>query len=109
HGSERLHAVRVARRQGLDRQVDGSVRPREIAAKVNGSSTMTTEQDRPAEATQIARKATRPAARGVSYTLVVTDGPDKGKSFRIEPSLPSRVLVGQSPSCDLRVTDKLVS
>jgi DNA-binding NtrC family response regulator len=70
---------------------------------------MSTEADRPGEETQLARKASRPAARGVSYTLLVADGADKGKSVRIDPSVPSRVLIGQSPSCDLRVTDRMVS
>ncbi len=44
-----------------------------------------------------------------SFTLVVASGPDKGKSFSIDPDAPVRSLIGQSPACVVRLTDKAVS
>ena len=44
-----------------------------------------------------------------SYAVVVVEGPDAGQRYRVGPSSPSRVLVGQSPACDLRLSDRLVS
>jgi DNA-binding NtrC family response regulator len=37
------------------------------------------------------------------------EGPDAGKSLVVAPGQPSRALVGQSPACALRLTDRLVS
>jgi DNA-binding NtrC family response regulator len=59
--------------------------------------------------TAIAPKVDKPSSAGASFALVVVEGPDAGKSFVIAPGQPSRVLVGQSPACDLRLTDRLVS
>jgi DNA-binding NtrC family response regulator len=44
-----------------------------------------------------------------AFTLVVTAGPDKGKSFPIDPDAPMRTLIGQSPACVVQLTDKSVS
>jgi DNA-binding NtrC family response regulator len=43
------------------------------------------------------------------FLLTVTAGPEKGRSFRIEVTQASRVLVGQSPACEVRLTDRSVS
>lgn len=43
------------------------------------------------------------------FTLVVTAGPDKGRRFALDPAQPSTVLIGQSPACDIRLTDPQVS
>ncbi len=43
------------------------------------------------------------------FTLVVAEGPDRGAQLRLDGSQPSRVLVGQSFSCELRLTDPEVS
>jgi transcriptional regulator with GAF, ATPase, and Fis domain len=45
----------------------------------------------------------------MTYSLVVIEGPDAPRSFRLDPSSPSRPLMGQSPSCDLRLSDPEVS
>jgi len=45
----------------------------------------------------------------VTFKLVVVAGPDKGLSFALDGSQPSRVLIGQSPACDFRLTDRAVS
>ena len=47
-------------------------------------------------------------AKGV-FVLVVVDGPDRGKSFVVDGSAPGRVLIGQSPVCDVRLDDRSVS
>ncbi len=44
-----------------------------------------------------------------SFVLVVEDGPDKSLAVTIDGSLPSRVLVGQSPVCEVRLSDREVS
>jgi two-component system response regulator HydG len=44
-----------------------------------------------------------------AYDLVVLEGPDRGLKVRLDGSLPPRVFVGQSPSCDVRLTDGRVS
>ena len=43
------------------------------------------------------------------FRLVVTDGQDAGLTIRLDGSQPSPVLVGQSPACELRLSDPLVS
>jgi DNA-binding NtrC family response regulator len=60
-------------------------------------------------ATALAPKAGSPAAPDTAYMLVVIEGPDGGKSFTLDGSQPSRVLVGQSPACDIRLSDRHVS
>jgi DNA-binding NtrC family response regulator len=59
--------------------------------------------------TVLAPKLARPGAGGSTFSLLVIEGPDLGKSFTIAPGQPSRVLVGQSPACSLRLGDRLVS
>jgi DNA-binding NtrC family response regulator len=43
------------------------------------------------------------------FALRVIDGPDVGKRIEIDASRPARVLVGQSPVCDMRLQDPLAS
>jgi two-component system, NtrC family, response regulator HydG len=44
-----------------------------------------------------------------AYDLIVIEGPDRGLTVRLDASLPPRILVGQSPSCNVRLTDGRVS
>ena len=44
-----------------------------------------------------------------TFTISITDGPDKGVRLTFDASAPSRVLVGQSPACELRLTDREAS
>jgi two-component system, NtrC family, response regulator HydG len=44
-----------------------------------------------------------------TFTLRVAEGPDAGKAFALDASLPSPALIGQSPACDVRLTDREVS
>lgn len=60
-------------------------------------------------ATVLSQRSERPCERAVSFALQVIEGPDQGQAFTIEPSLPSRVLVGQSPACSFRLNDRQVS
>lgn len=43
------------------------------------------------------------------WTIRVVEGPDKGQNWRIEDIATRRVLIGQSPACDLRLSDRGVS
>jgi DNA-binding NtrC family response regulator len=43
------------------------------------------------------------------FVLVAVDGPDRPRTFVIDGSSPSRVLVGQSPVCEVRLADRSVS
>ena len=45
----------------------------------------------------------------VSFTMRVLQGPDSGVSFVLDASKPLRALVGQSPTCEIRLTDPRVS
>jgi two-component system, NtrC family, response regulator HydG len=44
-----------------------------------------------------------------AFVLSVSEGPDTGKTFRIDVAEPAPVLVGQSPSCQIRLTDRATS
>ena len=44
-----------------------------------------------------------------AWTLSVVEGVDAGKTFSFDGSHPSRVLIGTSPACDVRLTDSEVS
>ncbi len=44
-----------------------------------------------------------------SFALLVVAGPDRGKSIRVDGQAPTSVILGQSPVCDLRLTDPSVS
>ncbi len=41
--------------------------------------------------------------------VVVVEGPDAGKTFELDPSSPSRILLGTGPACQVRLTDSTVS
>ena len=43
------------------------------------------------------------------FRLFVIEGPDTGKRFRLDGAQPSRLLLGQSPACEIRLTDRQVS
>jgi transcriptional regulator with GAF, ATPase, and Fis domain len=52
----------------------------------------------------VAEPETVPALR-----MVVIEGPDKGTIFPLDPSTPTRALLGTSPVCGFRLTDPTVS
>jgi len=43
------------------------------------------------------------------FVLVVTEGPERGRAFRLDAALPVRALIGTSPACEIRVSDREVS
>src|SRR5262245_35961376 len=45
----------------------------------------------------------------VSFVLVVVEGPDAGARFAIESGCVTRLLLGSSPACAFRLTDREVS
>lgn len=44
-----------------------------------------------------------------SFVLTTVEGPDQGSSYTLDATSPSRVLIGSSPACDIRLTDCHVS
>jgi two-component system response regulator HydG len=65
------------------------------------------EEELPTE-TVLSVRQESPTEEG-TFTISITDGPDKGKRLAFDASAPSRVLVGQSPACELRLTDREAS
>jgi DNA-binding NtrC family response regulator len=51
----------------------------------------------------------RPSSAGGTFILTVTEGPDQGKTFALDESNPSSVLLGQSEACEVRLSDRSVS
>ena len=49
------------------------------------------------------------AERAALRRVVVIEGPDTGKEFTLDPSSPSRMLLGTSPACEMRLSDPTVS
>jgi two-component system response regulator HydG len=47
--------------------------------------------------------------RDVSFEIRVVEGADQGQRLLLDTSLPARVLVGTSPTCELHLTDRQVS
>jgi DNA-binding NtrC family response regulator len=43
------------------------------------------------------------------FSVVVIEGPDRGARLTVDASQPAPALVGQSPTCSLRLTDRQVS
>jgi hypothetical protein len=43
------------------------------------------------------------------FEVTVIEGADEGARFALDGSGPARVLIGQSPSCGIRLTDRAVS
>src|SRR4051812_20727913 len=63
--------------------------------------------DEPATALNRALHTMIPAR--VDRRLVVVEGMDRGQSWTLDPDAPSRVLLGTSPACEVRLTDTTVS
>jgi two-component system, NtrC family, response regulator HydG len=45
----------------------------------------------------------------LAFDLEVVDGPDRGTRFTVDVSSPGRVLVGQSPVCEIKLSDRAAS
>lgn len=58
------------------------------------------------QATTMARPRPRMTeATSASFRLFVTEGADHGLQFDVTPDLPSRLLVGKGPACDVQLKD----
>lgn len=67
---------------------------------------------KPPRAPGVGPTVRRPAVASpndASYLLSVVEGPDAGRSFTLDESSPTRVLVGSSPVCTVRLTDPEIS
>ncbi len=62
-----------------------------------------------ADASTVVAQPLERSARAAQYRLTVTKGPDAGHALAIDGTQPLRLLVGQGPSCGLRLTDERVS
>jgi len=69
------------------------------------------DSDRDLLATVVQRRDAEEAGSGgpTAFTLVVTEGPERGRSYRLDSSLAVRALVGTSPACEIRLSDPEVS
>ena len=59
-------------------------------------------------ATLLRARIPRPASTS-GFLVEVISGPDAGKRFVLAPAQPSRILVGQSPTCEVALADRQVS
>jgi DNA-binding NtrC family response regulator len=61
--------------------------------------------------TVLAKKIERAGggASAATFALTIISGPERGKSFVLGGAQPSRVLVGTSPACELKLTDRMIS
>lgn len=57
---------------------------------------------------QTERRPTR-ALPAINFVVTVMDGPEAGRFVGVDPTRPSRVLVGKSPVCDIVLSDPMVS
>lgn len=62
-------------------------------------------------ATDVATHATLSSATQVAELrhVIVIEGPDAGRTFDLDASAPSRILVGTSPACHVKLVDPTVS
>jgi DNA-binding NtrC family response regulator len=63
----------------------------------------------PGENATILRPAFDLSIPEATFRLVVVQGTDAGKSLTLDGSQPARVLIGQGPACDFRLSDPSVS
>jgi two-component system, NtrC family, response regulator HydG len=61
------------------------------------------------EFSSILRLDEPPEDAGVAFLLTVVEGPDEDDTLLVDPSLPTRVFIGTSSSCELRLTDDEVA
>lgn len=59
--------------------------------------------------TQLARRGALPSAASTTWVVEILDGPDRGKRFQIDDVVTRRVLIGQSPGCDIQLSDRSAS
>src|SRR5687768_15855249 len=67
------------------------------------------ERDLLATVVQQSTAYERPSSTEGTFVLAITEGPQRGESFRLDATRPTRTLIGTSPACEIRLTDKAVS
>ncbi|MBS2013427.1 MAG: sigma 54-interacting transcriptional regulator [Deltaproteobacteria bacterium] len=67
------------------------------------------DSERDLLATVVQQRDAREAHAEIVFTLTVTEGAERGRTFRLDASVPTRTLIGTSPACEIRVTDREVS
>ena len=67
------------------------------------------DSERDLLATVVQQRDARETHTEVVFVLTVTEGPEKGHSVRLDGSVPTRTLIGTSPACEIRLTDREVS
>lgn len=71
---------------------------------------MTAMTTKPGEMATIRRtRFSRPPQAGSAFVLTVVEGPDAGLVTSLDATGPTRALLGQSPVCTIRLTDREVS
>ncbi len=63
----------------------------------------------PEDAVTVARPRIDETGEGARFVLTVVEGPDRGLEFALDGTHASRVLLGSSPACELRLSDREVS
>jgi two-component system, NtrC family, response regulator HydG len=64
----------------------------------------------PEDSTTVAQELRAPSlAPSATYRLTAIEGPDRGAALTLDGKEPFRVLVGHSPVCELKLTDRQVS
>lgn len=66
-------------------------------------------EENDAEFSTLVGRASEPTQPAAAFVLSAIEGPDKGISIAIDGACPTRMLVGQSPACDVRLTDREAS
>src|SRR4051812_29529558 len=61
------------------------------------------------KSTEVRARVDDTPAANQSFFLKVTEGPDAGKRFELDPNGPGRTLIGKSPACEIRLSDPTVS
>lgn len=64
---------------------------------------------KPGELATVRRTRFSRAPEGSSFVITVVEGPDVGTTMSLDAAGPTRALLGQSPVCTLRLTDREVS
>jgi two-component system response regulator HydG len=57
----------------------------------------------------LSRPRFQPTDTSTDFVLTVVEGPDRGRTFTVAGSQPTRVLVGSGPACEVSLGDREVS
>jgi transcriptional regulator with GAF, ATPase, and Fis domain len=63
----------------------------------------------PNDVATVSRPRFQPTETSTDFVLTIVEGPDRGKTFAVAGSQPTRVLVGSGPACEVCLGDREVS